>query len=81
MYIKQPAVEIDTSYMRELGYKLREAREKRMLTARELADCLLFSASQIERLEEGNAEGFYGGKLFLQAQRKYCAFLKAIFKK
>lgn len=58
-----------------LGQSFRIARESLNLSQQEVADKLLLSKAQIEGLEVGKQNCFYGAQFYAQCADKYAAFL------
>ena len=60
--------------MKEIGYKLKEARESMGITIEEAATDLKLRPSQLENIEEGNREAFkdvFYLKMFIKNYSKY----------
>jgi cytoskeletal protein RodZ len=62
-------------YPKEIGALLKAARQARSLDHSEIASKLALSASQLRLLETGETAGFYNQHFYLQAARRYGAFL------
>ena len=70
---------VDTDNARQLGMRLRCARESQACNPEYMADKLLLSKQQVLGLEAGEHTCFYGTKLYAQAADKYAALLQLDF--
>ena len=71
---------VDTDKARQLGMRLRCARESQACNPEDMADKLLLSKQQVLGLEAGEHTCFYGTKLYAQAADKYAALLQLDFR-
>jgi cytoskeletal protein RodZ len=70
-----PVQGLTHDYPREVGVLLKSARTAQALDCSEIALKIALSPSQLRFLEEGETESFYNRLFYLQAARRYAAFL------
>lgn len=74
--MQAPQATLDLTQDKQVGARLKSAREALNLPSSKVANILLLSRHQIESLEIGDISVFYNAQFYVQAADKYAAFLE-----
>lgn len=77
--VQPPIVELDAEMAASLGSLFQKARAEKLLAVQDVAKDLLLSKGQLLGLESGVAKSFYSVRIYVQAAKKYCAYLNLDF--
>lgn len=77
--LQPPKIELDDAKAAGLGSLLQRARAESSLSVQDVAKDLLLSKGQVLGLESGVAKSFYSARIYVQAAKKYCAYLNLDF--